>query len=163
MVNYSNPMENTLGDVKNISAQLYEKQLHPTPKAAEYGCRDDITARNLTTCVNGHSSDTQIETAFQKQLNLSEAYKSPLIFNAMKRDFMDQTMESGNNKRAPGIDYLEEPKVGPAQTSTAPSGPRDFLNFLVYGKENFGLGSDMMCIVFIVIFAVLFYFLFLKK
>ena len=157
-------MNNSLSDVKNISAQLYEKQLHPTPKAAEWGCKNEIENPHLTTCVPGRKSDAQIENAFQDQLNLSEAYKSPLIFKSMKSDFMDQTMEKGKEDFAEPIAPLPE---GPPQKPMVPSGPRDYLQHLLHfmglSKENFGLGSDRMCIVIIVVLAILFYFLFLRK
>lgn len=62
-------------ETQNVSAQLFVKNL---PKNSEI---------NL-------ESDTQIENAFQKQLDLTEYYKSPNVFDAMKKQFQDQTMEA---------------------------------------------------------------------
>ena len=68
---------------QNISAQLFVKVL-PSPSTANYnGCKQDFRSPYLTTCVNNVDSDTAIENAFQQQLNLTEYYKSPAVFNTI--------------------------------------------------------------------------------
>jgi hypothetical protein len=78
-------------ETQNVSAQLYVKQLPNDPAAGCYGCGNNDTY--LSTCVNDVVTDMAIEKAYQQQLDLSEYYKSPYVFDTMKRDFMDRTME----------------------------------------------------------------------
>ena len=121
---------------QNVSAQIYFKQLPPDPKAGQFGCSD--TGDLLSTCVDDFNTDFQIENAFQQQLDLSEYYKSPGIFETMKRDFMDKTMEGSNT---PILQETDGNKP-PPQTVTEkmiPSGPRDTLqNNIINPKSTFG-------------------------
>ena len=117
-------------ETQNVSAQLYFKQLPEDRDAASYNCQD--TYPNLSTCVDNTSTDAQIETAFQKQLNLSEYYKSPEVFDTMKREFTDQTMDGQNQ---PISTAQPQPKP-PAVPTVIPVGPTDFLNKFI--KESFG-------------------------
>jgi hypothetical protein len=122
-------------DTQNVSAQLYFKQLPEDPSTTKYNCQD--TYPNLSTCTNSVATDAQIENAFQKQLNLSEYYKSPEVFDTMKRDFMDQTME-GQLKEPPENQPQAQPRP-PSVPTKIPVGPTDFLNRFI--KESFGSTS----------------------
>ena len=93
-------------ETQNVSAQLFVKNL---PKNSEIS-EDPV------------ESDTQIENAFQKQLDLTEYYKSPNVFDAMKKQFQDQTMEA----EPPGTQEQDIP-VGTAEALGT--------------KESFGNGS----------------------
>ena len=108
-------------DTQNVSAQLYFKQLPEDPSSASYNCQN--TFPNLSTCVENVATDTQIENAFQKQLNLSEYYKSPEVFDTMKQTFMDRTMEH-ENVESSGI---PQPPKPPSVPTVIPVGPTDFL------------------------------------
>ena len=96
-------------DTQNVSAQLYNQQLNTDPKDGKYGCDD--TYPYLSTCVNNKESDNNIENAFQKQLDLSEYYKSPNVFNSMKERYMDKTMETETNAEPPTPPPTPPPKV----------------------------------------------------
>ena len=121
-------------DTQNVSAQLYFKQLPADNSAANYNCED--TFPNLSTCVDNVQTDAQIENAFQDQLNLSEIYKSPDIFNKVKEQFMDETMEAENT---PTINIPQLPSV-PSVPIKIPVGPEDFLRRFI--KEGFGSTSS---------------------
>jgi hypothetical protein len=77
-------------ETQNVSAQVYFKQLPTDPNAGRYGCNN--TDNLLSTCVNDVETDANIENAFQSQFGLSEYYKTPGVFNAIKTDFIDKTM-----------------------------------------------------------------------
>ena len=115
-------------DTQNVSAQLYFKQLPVDPNANEV------------------QSDAEIETAFQKQLDLSEFYKSPEVFEAVKRDFMDQTMEGKEQPLVEIKSPMKEPPSVPLNTNV---GPTDFL--YRYIKEGFGSNATSIIIFLIVI------------
>ena len=149
-------MNNNLSDVKNVSAQLYDNQLPPDTNAAYYGCKNDFNTDHLTTCVDYPETDKNIENAFQKQLNLSEYYKSPYVFETIKNDFMDQTME-GMNKSS-GTRFIHPVKRGKSVRPIVPVGPRDFMGNI---KESFGVSTSMINWVFI-IFIIVCLFLFYK-
>ncbi len=137
-------------ETQNVSAQLYNKQLPSDPNAGSYNCQPAYPY--LSTCVNNTTTDAQIENAFQDQLNLSEYYKSPNVFNTIKRDFMDQTMEYENTPVA-----NSKPQPEPtSQPVKIPVGPTDFLNRFI--KESFGSTSTpiIIVVVIIVLLAVLF-------
>ena len=121
-------------DTQNVSAQLYFKQLPEDPSAASYNCQN--TFPNLSTCVENVATDTQIENAFQKQLNLSEYYKSPEVFDTMKKTFMDRTMEQFVESSG-----IPQPPKPPSVPTVIPVGPTDFLN--KYIKESFGSTSGV--------------------
>lgn len=107
---------------QNVSAQLFTKQLRPDELASYYGCNDTPYIPYLTTCVDSNVSDTQIENAFQKQMNLADYYKGKSVFETMKREFMDQVMDKPPEPET--VPEEEEPsKVQPI----VPVGPRDFL------------------------------------
>ena len=126
-------------DTQNVSAQLYFNQLPEDPAASIYNCQN--TYPNLSTCTKDVITDTQIENAFQKQLNLSEYYKSPEVFDTMKRDFMDQTMQ-GEKVGPANIKELPQPRPVP---TVIPVGPTDFLNRFI--KESFGSTGSTIGIV----------------
>jgi hypothetical protein len=125
-------------NTQNVSAQLYVKQLTPDPQAGLYGC-DSQTYPYLSTCVDNVTTDANIENAFQQQLDLSEYYKSPEVFEVMKEKYTDRTME-GENTAKPQINFtsLPEPKVAP---TLIPVGPTDFLKNML--KSSFGATSNM--------------------
>jgi hypothetical protein len=120
-------------DTQNVSAQLYIKQLPQDAKEGMYGC-DSATYPYLSTCVDAVPTDANIENAFQEQLNLSEYYKSPDVFNTMKEEFMDRTME-GENEPVDKLPDIPPPPPKPIQPMV-PVGPTDFLN--KYIKSGFG-------------------------
>lgn len=116
---------------QNIGAQLFVKELPPSQKASYYGCQqNDFNNKNMTTCVNYPDSDVAIETAFQKQLNLSEFYKSPYVFETIKTDYMNKTM--GNE---PVAQVNTSPEVSP------PPQVLQQVNTLTGQKEPFGYSS----------------------
>ena len=148
-------MNNNLSDVKNVSAQLYDKQLPPDTNAAYYGCKNDFNTPDLTTCVDYSKTDKQIENAFQKQLNLSEYYKNPRVFETIKEDFTDQTMEGLNYSDK--TRFIHREKHGKSVKPIIPVGPRDFMGNI---KESFGMKSSyfnwLLIIIFLVIVVLIF-------
>jgi hypothetical protein len=111
-------------ETQNVSAQLFTKQLPDDSRATSYGCQNDFNTTGLTTCVDPVLSDAALENAFQKQLDLTEYYKSPMVFDTMKRHFMDQTME------APVVTQNDSPPV------TLPITKTEFIKKQI--KETFG-------------------------
>jgi hypothetical protein len=134
---------------RNVSAQLYFKQLPEDTSAASYNCQN--TYPNLSTCVNNVETDTSIENAFQDQLNLSEYYKSPEVFDTMKRDFMNKTMEYENEEK-PIVNSSVYPEPPPVPT-VVPVGPTDFLKKFL--KEGFGSSGFGLWQIILIILAVL--------
>jgi hypothetical protein len=150
---------------QNVSAQLYFKELPNDPNSGRYGCnnKDDGI---LSTCVNDHDTDTNIENAFQKQLNLSEYYKSPGVFDKIKQDFMDPTME-GSNASVPQEVSTTVVPLTPVSQKT-PVGPTDFLDKKINSKSTFGVSSNSSykwMVMLTVLFAlfIIIAFLYLKK
>jgi hypothetical protein len=133
-------------DTQNVSAQVYFKQLPPDPGAGQFGCNE--TGDVLSTCVNDVQTDSQIETAFQSQLDLSEYYKSPYVFDTMKRDYMDKTMEGSNTPVAQEVDNVPPPPPIPTPMMI-PSGPTDFLKKKTKGKSFFGEESKNLSLLFV--------------
>jgi hypothetical protein len=114
---------------ENVSAQLFVKELPPTGRAYFDGARQDFRSKYLTTNVDNVESDTAIENAFQKQLELTEYYKSPAVFDTIKDNYMSKTMDS---------EYLTQ-KVDlqpPQQTGQTGSQPPD-LNVGTNSGPNF--------------------------
>jgi hypothetical protein len=151
-----------MGDVtQNISAQLFAKELVPlTQKATYTGCETDFTSPYLTTCVNNESSDIAVENAFQKQLDLSEYYKSPFVYLTMKRDYMSKTMGNENDTGEVKDDYPSLPEVS-STPPIVPVGSRDFIQKMV--KEGFGSNPQNCTVIMILIAAVVIYYLSKKK
>ena len=140
-------------DTQNVSAQVYFKQLPPDPGAGQFGCNE--TGDVLSTCVNDVQTDSQIETAFQSQLDLSEYYKSPYVFDTMKRDYMDQTMESSNKPVPQEIGNVPPPPPIPTPMMI-PSGPTDFLKKMEKPtKSFFGEESKSLSVTFIILLIIL--------
>ena len=133
---------------QNISAQLFVKELPPS--AVFTGCKQDFSTPYLTTCVNNVESDRAVENAFQSQLNLSEYYKSPYVFDTIKHDYMDQVME----KIPSGTRFKERRKqVRVSVVPKVPVGPRDFMGNI---KESFGNSKFFnWYIIFIIIIVIL--------
>ena len=121
-------------NTQNVSAQLYNKQLPSFSQNAD----------NVET-------DANIENAFQKQLDLSEYYKSPEIFEVMKAKYMDKTME-GEKTAKPQIfpPKLPAPIIAP---TLIPSGPTDFLKKML--KSSFGAMSNNMNDIFGILVVIL--------
>jgi len=134
-------------DTQNVSAQLYIKQLSPDPKAGLYGC-DSQTYPYLSTCVDNIITDKAIENAFQQQLDLSEYYKSPEVFDVMKKEYTDRTME-GENEAKPQITPPSIPAMTPIPPMI-PVGPTDFLKNML-NISSFGAMSDNIILIVIVI------------
>ena len=140
-------------DTQNVSAQLYFKQLPEDKASGNYNCKE--TYPNLSTCVNDVNTDAQIENAFQDQLDLSEIYKSPVIFNRMKQEFMDKTMEAENK---PVSNLKPQPQPVPVPQNIR-VGPTDFLKR--YTKEGFG-STKTNLIIFIILAIISLGFVYIK-
>lgn len=132
-------------ETQNVSAQLYFKQLPEDKSAASYNCQN--TYPNLSTCVNNVETDASIENAFIKQMKLSEYYKSPEVFDVMKRDYMDKTMEHENDPTKPVISSVYP--TPPPVAQKIPVGPTDFLNKFI--KEGFGSTSYVFLIILLIV------------
>ena len=147
---------------QNISAQLFVKELPSSSRANYTGCQQDFSSPYLTTCVNNVESGVAVENAFQKQLNLSEYYKSPEVFNTVKNDYMKKTMEG--HFETEEVD-LNPPPVMPSGSSPLkiPVGPRDFIQNGI--KETFGSMGDKINYKIILLLAiiVIIIFIYLKK
>ena len=144
-------------ETQNVSAQLYFRQLPQDNSAGSYNCKN--TYPNLSTCVNDTQTDAQIENAYQQQLNLTEYYKSPEVFNTMKQEFMDQTMEGQNQPSQPVSSsvYPQPPSV----PVVVPVGPRDFLQRFI--KEGFGGAGIALIVLTTVALAIALWFIFIKN
>ena len=134
-------------DTQNVSAQLYLKQLPADRLSGSFNCSDAYP--NLSTCVNNVAADAQIETAFQEQLDLSLIYKSPEIFNKIKTQFMDKTMEAENTP----VSTLKPEPIPPSVPLNKRVGSTDFLR--VYTKEGFGYTSNCMLMVVLALVALI--------
>ena len=146
-------------EVNNISAQLFNKQLKPSALASTFGCKDDILADpNLTTCVNNIDSDAAIENTFQKQLDLSDYYKGRSVFEEIKKDFMDRTMENENPRTQ--VEFPIKTPLLPPGDKAVPNpevGPRDFLKQSIKSKDFFGKrkGGSNNTIMYLILAALL--------
>ena len=143
---------------QNISAQLFVKELPAAQRADFTGCKQDFNSPQFTTCVNDVISDNAVENAFQSQLNLSEYYKSPEVFETLKNSYMSKTMDAHFETEVVNLD--PEPQTN--QVSSAPInatvGPRDFIQGRI--KESFGsAGQTPLWIVIVAIIAILYYFM----
>lgn len=134
---------------QSVSAQLYFKQLSNQKGDPE--------------------SDKSIEEAFQKQLDLSEYYKSKYVFDTMKRDYMDKTME-GSDAPPPEVPVAQRsvPVLRPTPKSTnvgSPTGSASKPNVSGFGKSTFGnvqkssFGSSTCILVILLILAGVYFFL----
>jgi len=149
-------------EVNNISAQLFNKQLKPSELASTFGCKDDILADpNLTTCVNNLDSDAALENTFQKQLDLSDYYKGRSVFEEIKKDFMDRTMENENPHTQKEF-LVRQPPLPPGDKAVPNEevGPRDFLKQSVnkgglFSKESFGKGGCKKTTMYLILAALL--------
>ena len=124
---------------QNISAQLFVKEL---PERAIFtGCQQDFNTPYLTTCVNNVESGREVENAFQSQLSLSEYYKSPGVFDTIKRDYMSRTMDA--TYETAKVDLNPEPLKN-NKVSTPQIDPINQLNSLPVNtlKQTFGATSD---------------------
>jgi hypothetical protein len=123
-------------EVQNISAQLFTKQLPFSDRATYSGCKQDPSTNYLNTCVDDVKSDAAIENAFQKQLDLSEYYKSPGVFNSIKKDFMNQVM---GNREEP--EKVIPKKVIPKKVIPEKVIPSNSIKPLNHGLVKEGFGS----------------------
>lgn len=128
---------------QSVSAQLYYKQLPNQP--------------------GNPDSDATIENAFQKQLDLSEYYKSKPVFEAMKKDYMDKTMEGSVAPDEP------VPISRPIKTELIPTpnnipvGPRDFINKGIkstFGATKSGFSITPMNIAMVILVCLVAYWLY---
>jgi len=143
-------------ETQNISAQLFVKQLPQAQLASFDGARTDYNTNHLTTSVNYPDSDRNIEEAFQKQLDLSDYYKSVQVFDKMKQVF--DTNEGTFNTTAT-IPVDRDLKKNLFSNNILPVGPRDsvynepndslvnkakesFRNVNRHSKESFGKGDS---------------------
>ena len=141
-------------EVNNISAQLFNQQLKPDVRASYYGCKDDMLTNHLTTCVDDLNSDAQLENTFQKQLDLSDFYKGQSVFDEIKKDFMDRTMDHENNPTET-IPSIREPVVTSSAKPVIEVGPRDFLFSSIFSKEFFGKKSTGKTFLYLLLAALL--------
>jgi len=160
-------------ETQNISAQLFVKQLPQAQLASFDGAKTDYNTNYLNTSVNYPESDRNIEEAFQKQLDLSDYYKSAQVFDEMKKVF---DTNEGNFNTTTNIVSDRNLKKNPFKGNILPVGPRDSVfnepnDSLVnkakesfgnvtknYSKESFGKG-DSNCWIWIIIIAVIVIFL----
>jgi len=132
-------------EIGNVSYQLFSKQLPADQNAAYVGCKEDFNTPYLTTCVDNQKSDIAIEDAFQKQLSMGEYYKSPYVFDAIKKEYIEPTMEHQHSTgQVEGIP--KQPKEVSSQPPNVTVGPMDFLKL----KERFGSFDGLETFAFIV-------------
>jgi len=153
-------------ETQNVSAQLYVKQLPNDPAAGCYGCGNNDTY--LSTCVNDVVTDAAIEKAYQQQLDLSEYYKSPYVFDTMKKDFMDQTMEYQGQQcmdaipKKPECPVTTEPQQGDncfmkvvnALNNTKPE-PISSSEMFGFSKSSFGSTSTNYTLLVLLVLCIL--------
>jgi hypothetical protein len=142
---------------QNISAQLFVKELPNANRADFNGCKQDFNTEYYTTCDDGLASDTAIENAFQTQLNLTEYYKSPNVFETLKNDYMSKTMDATYETEKVDLN----PQMITSGTGASPIslqvGSRDLINGGL--KSSFGaMSSSTNTFLIIAIVAVLFYY-----
>jgi len=145
-------------NTQNVSAQLYEKLL--PDQSLTYNCKTDPTLPYLETCFDPVDSDKKIENAFQGQLDLSEYYKSPEVFNKMKQTYYDQTMEGEVNNQ-PIVEVRATPVLyNSSDTILNTVGPRDYLEKNI--KESFGSsmnGTNFYYVLAFIVFVFILYYL----
>ena len=134
-------------ETQNVSAQLYFKQLPMDPNSGKYGCNNSGDFES--TCVNDIDTDTQIENAFQSQLDTSEYYKTPGVFNAIKRDYIDKTL--GNLETPENIEtpFVPVQKSIPANPWTSKS---SFGASGMSGLEIFFTILGILCVITLIYF-----------
>ena len=143
---------------QNIGAQLFVKELPGAYRADFTGCKQDFSSDAFTTCVNYPESDADIENAFQKQLNLSEYYKSPQVFESLKQNYMMKTMDS-HFETAP-VDLnpdVGENEVSEAKPDLSSMVQQDIKDSGLFTKSSFGAMGNSNIIVLIIVVAILFY------
>jgi len=130
-------------ETQNISAQLFVKQLPQAQLASFDGAKTDYNTPYLTTSVNYPESDSNIEEAFQKQLDLSDYYKSVQVFDEMKKVF-DTNEGNFNTGSTTNIVSDRNFKKNPFKGNILPVGPRDSVfdepidSLVNKTKESFG-------------------------
>jgi hypothetical protein len=151
-------------ETQNISVQLFNKELPISEKATYFGCKNDFTTDYLTTCVDYLKSDANIEDAFQKQLDLSDYYKSNQIFNTMKQQFADQTMEGMYNTSQERFPMEQLADSNTVEKPILPVGPRDTLFSSILGsKEGFGISNTNFGIIMLVVCCVFLFIAFMIR
>ncbi len=128
-------------EVKNISAQLFQKQL-------PYGERMYSEPEDTFLL----QSDKHIENAFQKQLDLSDYYKGNTVFEEVKKNFIDQSRPSlpPSSLGAPSSHESQPPKEHKSESKP-----------LVKSKESFGK-TKKTNLIFALLILFLIFFLILK-
>ncbi len=128
---------------QNISAQLFVKELPAAQRADFNGCKQDFNAVHFTTCDNYVDSDNAVENAFQQQLNLSEYYKSPYVFDTLKKNYMAKTMDA--HFETEEVELGPTPRTMPPEVSSATqdtqTGPKVTNVKSDLFKESFGAMS----------------------
>ena len=124
-------------ETQNISAQLFVKQLPQAQLASFDGARTDYNTNYLNTSVNYPDSDKNIEETFQKQMDLSDYYKSSQVFEKMKQVF---DTNEGTFNTTSNIVPDKDTKKNQFNKPILPVGPRDSLvnKAKEYSKESFG-------------------------
>ena len=139
---------------QNVSAQLFAKHLPVDSHAYNYGCNDklDNKSDHLFTCVDESKSADAIENAFQNQLDLSEHYKSPSIFNSIKTQYMDEAKLDNLDDDDDDLDDddLDDDDLDDDDSEI---GSKENLN---YTKESFGpTGSTKLIYILILLLILL--------
>ena len=142
---------------QNISAQLFVKELPAANRADFTGCQQDFSSPNFTTCVNNVESDAAVENAFQKQLSLSEYYKSPEVFNTIKNNYMNKTTEGHFETEQD----LNPQRSMPPEVSSATMNAD--LKTVFKGKESFGNISSANTLLLIIAAIAIGIFIYKKK
>ena len=117
-------------ETQNVSAQLFNKQLPQSALTTSYGCKGGDN-----TCTDEITSDRNIENAFQSQLNLTEYYKSPNVFDTMKKYYTDQTIDVNPE---PVISEKPSQIILPPPLPALQSAPVVPTSISKYSKESFG-------------------------
>lgn len=146
---------------QNISAQLFVKELPNAQRADFNGCKQDFNSNNFTMCDNYVDSDNAVENAFQQQLNLSEYYKSPYVFDTLKKNYMAKTMDAHFETEEVNLEPERRtmpPEVTSAQQNITQPPPQ-----LSSIKETFGAMSDNKTSVWILIILISIVFFIIHK
>jgi len=142
---------------QNIGAQLFAKELPGAFRADFTGCKQDFSSDAFTTCVNYPESDADIENAFQKQLNLSEYYKSPQVFETLKQNYMMKTMDSHFETEPVNLNPTVD-EVSEAKPDLSSMVQQDIKDSGLFTKSSFGAMGSSNIIILAIVLAILFYF-----
>lgn len=158
-------------DNNNISYQLFVKQLPNSSKASSFNCNTYESIKSIE-CTDNEISDSDIELAFQNQLDLSEFYKTPLLIDSLRQEFRDSIMDldlstmkdfttlgpsgpSGPSSQASQSGFVGPPKNNVVFDVNNPALMNDIYNSESTSKEGFGAVSGGNCYLFITVLILL--------